>query len=48
MITKTDNKLHCHKCGADWLPRKEGELPVQCPRCKRVDWQKPKEAKELK
>lgn len=35
--------LHCEKCGASWEPRKkDGGLPVQCPRCKRVDWQEPK------
>jgi len=27
---------HCARCGAFWVPRKAD--PVQCPRCKRVDW----------
>lgn len=26
----------CAQCGARWIPRKAD--PVQCPRCKRVDW----------
>ena len=30
----------CLRCGATWTPRKPN--PVQCPRCKRVDWNKPK------
>lgn len=42
------NQFHCHKCHADWTPRKEGELPIQCPRCKSVSWNKPREPKETK
>ncbi len=30
----------CLRCGATWTPRTE--KPVQCPRCKRVDWDKKK------
>lgn len=33
-------KLYCNLCGASWNPRTSS--PVQCPRCKRVDWAKPK------
>lgn len=34
--------LHCNQCEAEWEPRlKDGKLPVQCPRCKRVDWNQP-------
>lgn len=29
---------HCNLCGADWTGSVEN--PVQCPRCKRVDWWK--------
>ena len=28
----------CQRCGATWTPRKPN--PIQCPRCKRVDWNK--------
>lgn len=28
----------CKRCGAEWTPRLVGRKPVQCPRCKRVDW----------
>ena len=27
---------HCNKCGSDWMGKTKN--PVQCPRCKRVDW----------
>ena len=30
--------VHCNQCEADWEPRKSNGSPVQCPRCKRVDW----------
>lgn len=32
--------MTCNQCGADWEARVES--PVQCPRCKRVDWAEPK------
>lgn len=28
--------VKCKQCGAGWTPRRKN--PVQCPRCKRVDW----------
>ncbi|MFA5379972.1 MAG: hypothetical protein WC455_29700 [Dehalococcoidia bacterium] len=28
----------CRRCGATWTPRVD--KPIQCPRCKRVDWDK--------
>lgn len=28
----------CHICGYKWVSRKDS--PKQCPRCKRMDWQK--------
>jgi rubrerythrin len=34
-------KCTCQRCGAVWAPRKEN--PIQCPRCKRVDWNTKKE-----
>ena len=34
---------HCNQCGSDWEPNaRSGGNPVQCPRCKRVDWREPK------
>jgi len=33
-------KCVCEKCKAVWESRKVDGLPVQCPRCKRVDWRK--------
>ena len=33
-------QLHCFKCNYDWTPRKKGEFPKQCPRCKRYDYNK--------
>jgi DNA-directed RNA polymerase subunit RPC12/RpoP len=35
---ETMKELKCYRCGAEWTPRKEN--PVQCPRCKRVDYGK--------
>ncbi len=29
------------KCGHTWIPRKPGR-PVECPKCKRRDWDKKK------
>jgi phage FluMu protein Com len=37
---------HCNQCGQDWTIRLKGRLPVQCPRCKRVDWSEPKKGAE--
>lgn len=34
--------LHCNQCESDWKKRVKAGLPVQCPRCKRVDWAEPK------
>ena len=36
-------KNKCKQCGAEWTPRVEN--PVQCPRCKRVDWKEVQEEK---
>lgn len=34
---------HCNQCGSDWEPNaRSGGNPVQCPRCKRVDWREPR------
>jgi predicted Zn-ribbon and HTH transcriptional regulator len=37
MISK---RLHCNQCGGDWEPRVV--MPIQCPRCHRLDWMGPK------
>ncbi len=34
--------LQCFLCKAVWTPRKKMGAPVQCPRCKRVDYRRPK------
>ncbi len=31
---------HCEQCDHRWVPRKSDV--VECPRCKRRDWDKPK------
>jgi len=33
---------HCNQCDSDWTSRVE--RPVQCPRCKRVDWAQPRKS----
>ncbi len=33
-------KVKCLKCGFEWIPRVED--PLQCPKCKRYDWNKEK------
>ncbi len=33
-------KYICKKCGHVWISRITGR-PVQCPKCKRTDWDKP-------
>lgn len=38
---------HCNQCEADWQNRANTPHPIQCPRCKRVDWAEPKKARRL-
>lgn len=33
---------HCNQCESDWDQRLKDRIPVQCPRCKRVDWREPR------
>lgn len=35
----SERRLHCNQCDSWWKPRASTDIPVQCPRCKRVDWQ---------
>jgi len=37
------NRLKCLKCGHEWTPRVE--MPIECPECKRRDWNKEKNDK---
>jgi len=37
-------KLVCERCGWTWTPRRP-EPPAACPRCKRFDWDKPRDPK---
>lgn len=34
----TSDEVKCQQCGNSWIPRVKN--PVQCPRCKRVDWKR--------
>ena len=34
-------KLHCARCGYDWLPRIPTP-PIECPACKSRKWRDPK------
>src|ERR1017187_7028487 len=33
---------YCNQCQEEWPQRKKEGIPVQCPRCKRNDWNGPK------
>lgn len=33
-------KLHCLRCGHNWIPRKETP-PKRCPKCNSPYWNKP-------
>ena len=33
-----ETELKCKQCGHRWVRRVMGKMPVQCPRCKRTDW----------
>jgi len=35
------DKVKCTKCNYSWLPRVK--KPVECPKCKRRDWENKKE-----
>lgn len=35
-------KEKCKICNYEWDRKKEEKKPVQCPRCKRYDWEKKK------
>lgn len=39
-------KNKCLKCGYEWPSRNPDQKPVQCPRCKRYDWDKKEEEQE--
>ena len=34
----TVSLCRCRHCGHQWLPRKVGEKPVECPKCQRRHW----------
>jgi len=38
-MTETAIKVICARCGHEWRPRKDGVVPLSCPKCKRYDWQ---------
>jgi len=37
-------KLRCKLCGYEWYPRNPDLIPIpkECPKCKRMDWNKDK------
>ena len=40
--TLTIKPLVCKICKFSWYPRKIGDLPVQCPKCKGYKWNEEK------
>jgi transposase-like protein len=38
----TRKGFKCGRCGFEWLPRKEGKAPKQCPKCRSAYWNKPR------
>ncbi len=39
-------KLHCLRCGYDWLPRYENRLPRTCANCGSPYWDRPRRVKK--
>lgn len=33
-------ELKCKRCRYKWFPRIINHKPKQCPKCKRIDWEK--------
>lgn len=42
----TENKIKCKCCGYEWISKVE--IPKQCPKCKRYDYQELKNEMEMK
>ena len=38
VITKTVQICTCKRCGNEWEPRLDGQLPKQCPKCHSPLW----------
>ena len=36
----------CERCQHEWIPRKKGETPKVCPKCKSPYWNIPKKTKK--
>jgi len=41
------NKLKCLRCDHEWFKRTDDD-PLQCPKCKSYNWNKPKDLKNAK
>ena len=41
-------KLHCLRCGYEWIPKYEGKIPKNCanPKCNSPYWNKPRRVKK--
>lgn len=37
----------CDKCGHEWLPRYEGQVPPKCPNCRSIYWDIPVRKKPM-
>jgi DNA-directed RNA polymerase subunit RPC12/RpoP len=38
----TRKGFKCLRCGYEWIPRKEGQAPQLCPKCRSAYWNKPR------
>jgi primosomal protein N' len=45
--SKTIQELKCKWCGYSWYPRKEGDYPKQCPKCKVYKWDTKRKSKNI-
>ena len=41
-VNLTRKGFKCGRCGFEWIPRKEGKAPKQCPKCRSAYWNKPR------
>lgn len=45
-VNITRKGFKCGRCGFEWLPRKEGKGPKQCPKCRSAYWNRPRVRKK--
>jgi len=49
MVKVVDIKIkgyRCERCGHEWAPKKEGNSPRVCPKCKSPYWDTPRKDKK--